>query len=402
MENAILDGKVINVFKLLENRDYSKIKKNILMLREASKNHRLRCTDCGNVVHFRFSEDITEHFYHSKGSNKDCPYSEYSKGLTANQRKAKKVLFKQLEKIFPESISSTYTEKVIKNVGRADFYFEFNSGEKLAIDYVRKINSINFNKKNQAYKDAGINNVWFLNTKDFYNKIYTNQEEMELNKRIVLNESINKVISFLDVDTKVITLLKDFQFNYKGHKIEDIFEINYNINDFILSSSGRFEVDFFDKYHVWKEHNKKEFIEGIKIQEELEREREKRKKEYEEILNKQNEEKLELISEIMARRDIVNKKDNKSSIIKKEKKYQKNTHRKISHNEANIILRKIGTKHITKDEAESLYFYIVENINCLHDLDINLNELKIKASSSLGKINNTSIRKWLVEIKYIK
>lgn len=62
MENAILDGKVINVFKLLENRDYNEIKKNELMLREASKNHRLRCTDCENVVHFRFSEGVTKHF----------------------------------------------------------------------------------------------------------------------------------------------------------------------------------------------------------------------------------------------------------------------------------------------------------------------------------------------------
>ncbi|WP_055665468.1 hypothetical protein [Desnuesiella massiliensis] len=65
------------------------------------------------------------------------------------------------------------------------------------------------------------------------------------------------------------------------------------------------------------------------------------------------------------------------------------------------LYNKLKSTNISAYEAKELFYFIKYHTDELPELDLDLDEIKKDSTRALGKIGNTSIRKWLVEIEYL-
>lgn len=73
----------------------------------------------------------------------------------------------------------------------------------------------------------------------------------------------------------------------------------------------------------------------------------------------------------------------------------------ISDIEVKELLGKLRTFQISGGEAKQLYYFMKEKPEALISEGYKIEEVKTMATRALGKIGNTAIRKWLVEIEFI-
>jgi hypothetical protein len=73
----------------------------------------------------------------------------------------------------------------------------------------------------------------------------------------------------------------------------------------------------------------------------------------------------------------------------------------ISNIDVKELLGKLRTFQINGGEAKQLYYFIKEKPDALISEGYKIEEVKTMATRALGKIGNTNIRKWLVEIEFI-
>ncbi|MZQ99463.1 MAG: hypothetical protein GT601_17490 [Acidaminobacter sp.] len=246
MQNGKLDGIEINLFDYLSDRKYQNFKQNELTLRNASKSCLLTCIDCGSLLTYKHTELKTAHFAHRIGTLKDCEYSEYTKKQTERMRAAKKMLHECLTEKFP--LVSPEVEKKIDNKFRSDLIFNFQNGGILAVDYVNSIDVIGMDQKNTYYRENGINNIWILDISN-KRKIYKDEEDMDLVKRLILNETVNSVVLLLDTKTKTLTFITMVQID---DAVTRPFEITLKLSDLELAQTGKIMNKFEDQQLEFK------------------------------------------------------------------------------------------------------------------------------------------------------
>lgn len=66
-----------------------------------------------------------------------------------------------------------------------------------------------------------------------------------------------------------------------------------------------------------------------------------------------------------------------------------------------VLYNKLKSSNISAYEAKELFYFIKYRTDELSELGLDLDEIKKYSTKALGKIGNSSIRKWLVEIEYL-
>jgi hypothetical protein len=173
-------------------------------------------------------------------------------------RAAKKMLFEYLTEKF--LLVSPEIEKKINNKFRSDLILNFQNGDILAVDYVKTIDVIGMDQKNTYYRENGINNIWFLDMSNKRKK-YKDEEEMDLLKRLILNETDNGVVLLLDTNTADLCFITMVQIE---DKVKMPLEIPMKLSDLEITQTGKIMNNFEDlqlefKMSEAKKLNEKKF-----------------------------------------------------------------------------------------------------------------------------------------------
>lgn len=246
LQNGKLEGIEINLLQYLSDKTYQIFKQNELTLRGASKSGDLTCVECGSLLTYKHTEKISAHFAHKKGTLKDCEYSEYTMKQTEQMRAAKKILYKYLTERF--AYVSLEVEKKVNNKYRSDLKVNFINGDVLAVDFVAKIDVMGMVQKNSYYRENEIKNIWFLDISN-KRKMYKDEEEMDLVKRLILNETDNSVVLLLDTKTEDLTFITMVQID---EEVKRPFEITLKLNDLELAQTGKIINNFEDQLLEFK------------------------------------------------------------------------------------------------------------------------------------------------------
>lgn len=261
MQKCRLNGEAVYAFKVMDENDVVNVEYE-KMLRRASEQGELKCEDCGADIVFKFGDVKIPHFSHKNvlvGGG--CSYSKESE----EHIKGKKLLFDLMIKDYPDIKAEMRCR--FSNGKWADLYFEFNDGQKLAIEFQRKLNSISYwEDKRKFYKSINVKDLWIASGKrDQFENILREYEFM-FQHRLFLNDNSNKLL-VLDVERKEFLIASKIIVSDKEtNKIimDKIFWRIYSLNDIKILPNGdiecefdkefKYEVDIFVQAYLEEKH----------------------------------------------------------------------------------------------------------------------------------------------------
>lgn len=243
MLNCIYKGKRINALSVVDDDRYEYRKE----IKLAGAKKQLLCEDCNNPVVLKVYTNKVSHFAHWKNLSLGCTYCDYSTAETEEHRRCKKLLYQYFLKLYPDA--KVETEYRILPYRRSDVYVAFSSGEKLALDiHKRSISVAKWDDKHKDYRDAGINDLWFIAGTPYSEK----EKNMPFFQQVVINESIDGIALFLNSDNGQATLMKKMTFidSKSGKEYSDLYSKVYELEDIKILPSGKIETDFHFNFEM--------------------------------------------------------------------------------------------------------------------------------------------------------
>ena len=218
--------------------------------RNAGDNDLLTCEDCGSPVFLKAGKKKIAHFAHKPGINVNCYNIENKE--TEEHRKAKQIFYFYFRG-YPdvENVDLNYKHSTNK---RSDIFVKFKSGEKLAIEFLLdNLNIKDWQEKHGDYLKLGIYDLWFLSIRTHKTK----EETLNFTEKIMLHETCDRIIKYLDVEKRRVTLVKRL-YNDK----EKLFEKSYHLKSIQILPTGYLVSQFDEEF----ENAKKKFIQESKTE----------------------------------------------------------------------------------------------------------------------------------------
>ena len=215
----------------------------------AQAKNELTCDDCGSPMDFRPGKGINApHFAHKSNVVRDCFYDRVVE--TKEHKLAMEILNYYFRDKYPDTSCYIKFNKKHPNDRRSDIFIEFDTGENLAVEFQKtNLNWHEWELKHSDYVEMGINELWLLSTSVFKK----DQVDIEYLAQILLHEN-DKIAKFLDVDRKLIKLVK--QINYLDSdgiiKKQKLFTHDYSLDSLIIHRNGIIESNFDSLYEAEK------------------------------------------------------------------------------------------------------------------------------------------------------
>jgi Competence protein len=231
--------------------------------KEAGKKGLLLCPECKNEMVLRVKDPKKKipHFSHKINSN--CFYNDITSKESEEHKRGKVKLYHYFKDKYPSA--SIDISKCFSNKRRCDLYLEFDSGERLAVEFQRtELDKSEWETRHNFYKDNNINDLWIINGD--INKIIDNDKQIRLSyfEQIMLNEN-NKLAVYFDINNLKICLVKNIRYHdeyIENNDSEKLFIKIYNIEDILIMPNGKIKCDYFKEYDIETER----FIEAKKNQ----------------------------------------------------------------------------------------------------------------------------------------
>lgn len=243
MLNALLDKKRVcslDIKNIYGVKDYT-VEKN---LRDASRQNKLRCEDCGSLLYLKSGYIKVPHFAH-KNIQRNCESYKRDSIESENHRMGVHYIYTYLKDNWPSAqIEVDYR---FENNRRANLYID-NNGEKLAIEYVYKLMDYkSWMDRNNDYNKLGINSVWILSDNELKNQILNGYDFFQKTMNMY---SADGIIRFFDYKNSEVTFLKYLEYTidnqvYKRSSLSK----SYNTSQLDASLDGLFSTADFISYY---------------------------------------------------------------------------------------------------------------------------------------------------------
>lgn len=243
MLNCIYKGKRINALTVVEEGNYEYRKE----VKLAGSKKELICEDCNTPVFLRVCKFRESHFAHWRGFGEQCTYNYYSGKETEQHKTCKRILYNYMKKLYPNArIELEY--KAVQN-RRSDLYIEFEEGSRLVVDIQRgSISASKWDEKHNDYKKAGITDIWVILGQPSSNT----ERTMHFFQQIMLNESMNGIAIFLNVENEEVTLVKKIEYRDESTNEEynELFQRKYKLSEISILPDGRINSAFHNEYNL--------------------------------------------------------------------------------------------------------------------------------------------------------
>lgn len=290
MLNAILDGKRVcslDIKNRYKVKDYI-IEKN---LRDAGRDNKLLCEDCGALLYLKSGEVKIPHFAH-KDRPRSCESYKRDVLESESHRMGVHTLYNYLKDSYMDAMVEV--DYKFKNNRRANVYIESN-GSKLAVEYVYKVMDYkSWIERNEDYIELGINSVWILSEVELKKQEKNGYDFFQKTIHMYTSDGI---IRFFDYEKDEVTFLKYLEYIVEGDVYKrSFFSKKYNALELEASLIEVFSTEeFIELYNIEKERfdkvTKLEYDKKIALDRVLELEGEKLK----ELVKKEKELKEEEI-----------------------------------------------------------------------------------------------------------
>lgn len=260
MRNCIYKEESISAFIEKDEKEFEIRKIISLEIREASRNNQLLCEECCHPVEFRSGEFRT-YFAHKEGFTQHCEYEESFKHESKAHREGKEVLYNYFRILYPDAkIRLDYR---LANKRRANIYIE-QDGKKLAVEFERFDKDVKeWEKKESDYRSLGISSIWIICEDERKMNLYEQQTDLHIFKQVLLNETENDMLVFLNIYKKQFVLLKNIECRNEitNSLIKDmLFKRTYGLQELEILLNGNLAFkgvnSFFDEY----EEEKNKFV----------------------------------------------------------------------------------------------------------------------------------------------
>ena len=241
--------------------------------REAGRKGLLRCPECGNEVLLkaRNLKKKVPHFAHKVKCS--CSFGEITSKESEEHKKGKLKLYHYFKKRYKDADVSI--SKNFSNKRRTDLYIEFESGEKLAVEFQRtNLDKREWKIRHDFYRDNDINDLWIINGNEEQVLSNTKQFTLSFFEQLMLNEE-RKIAVYFDIYNMKICISKNIRYidmNIPGNDSEILFTKSYDIESIEIKTDGSIECSFYDEYEkaaeIFLELKEKESLELLKRQKE--------------------------------------------------------------------------------------------------------------------------------------
>ncbi|MDP4147156.1 MAG: competence protein CoiA family protein [Bacillota bacterium] len=249
METCLYNGKQICAYSIVNNN----LALNYELKKEwkiASKNGELFCEECGKEVTLRIRDPQKRvpHFSH-KVTDEKCPYNNNPTRESEEHKKGKMVLYNYFKDKYKD-IDINLNHR-FPNKRRTDLLIEFNSGEKLAIEYQRtELDILDWQERQKEYEKLSVGILWLLSGKEEILQIKEQQIEVSFFQQIMLNE-LDKIAVYLDVDKTRIIFAKNMQYSdpyVVNNDFQELYIKSYNLTDVLIHPNGKIGCNFAEEY----------------------------------------------------------------------------------------------------------------------------------------------------------
>ena len=237
MQKCKYEDKFINAFAVWDEENDIINEDMELEWKRAGKRGLLTCVECGHLVSFKVKDPHKKrpHFFHKvmKGAIRECNYNEESE----EHIRGIGIILDYMKEAY-KNIKYEFRYKLSNNK-YADLYFEFDDGNKLAIEFERQDLDFEYwEEKHNSLKSLNINDLWFIkmdNSEDI-NKLY----DLSFYKRVVLNNT--KELLLLNIENRTVTMARKMEYRDEFNMIIDnnVFKHTYKLSDTKVLSSGEF------------------------------------------------------------------------------------------------------------------------------------------------------------------
>jgi hypothetical protein len=157
------------------------------------------------------------------------------------------MLRKYFQKLYLDEIIETEYRAIPNQRQRSDLFIAFKTGEKLAINLHKKTISTNkWDSKHNDYKNAGIVDIYIITGQPHEDE----EKNMPFFQQIMLNESMDDLAIFLNLNEKKVTLLKKAsRMNAETNKEQTkLFQKTYGLEEIKILPNGKIDCKFYSEF----------------------------------------------------------------------------------------------------------------------------------------------------------
>lgn len=431
MDVALYEGETLNITAEISRYSDAEKERVIDKYRKAAEKKAMICPFCHEELRLRAGEIRDIHFAHLKG--KSCQgadaYDTYHKQTKRENKKhsvIKEIIYNELkgqERIRSDlKVEYGYKEKAEEKWKHYPDIYLNKKGREFAVSVITNVHEIGdnktvrtINKRNKYFKDKGLESIWFVEDRELaddydhrvlhlweaeYSLAIKTEEDYKWDKLLkeLSEEFPGQNIPHLFGYRAHGTMKQDVRSLYYVHSIGD--EITFSVYRLILDQMQspfrgfaltegyrmnisqalivRDEILLSDKEQ--EDRNRLEFanqvllqIEALKAEAALRRQAKEvgyEQQPWEEYFATTNQKALAEVAETYTTVDI--------DVVK--------------------YVSKLKDLSLSPQEAQSLFYYLKVHRSELEDYGLTLTEVKKWTRYALGRINESKIRWWLVEI----
>lgn len=407
MNVAIYEGNEFNITKELRKHPDAEQKRLIEKYRKFTEKGAMTCPFCNGKLLLRAGQIREIHFAHLPG--KTCLISEaydtYQKQIKRENDKhsvIKEIVYNELksqEKIKPDlKVEYGYREKAAERWRYyPDIYLNKN-GHEFAISIITNVHEIgdnnvvtSINRRNDFFGKKGLQPIWFIEERelaeDFDHRVL---HLWEAEFRLAIKTNEDRVW-----DTLLVELINDFPdisiFELLGYRsygqmnvdVRSLYYVHSTVNETTFSVYRMILDEDRSPYRAFavSKGYRVNLSDALIVRDEI-------------LLSDKNKEEKnrdEFVREVS------------SKILEFRERSTTNVLDSLLQESFDVIeiFKKLKSATISATEAEGLYHYLKLHRQDLDDYGVRYVDLLSGVRHALGKISDTEIRKWLVEIEYL-